>query len=61
VIARVWRGWIRAGDADPYERFVRTELFPEVRRLDGFRGAHILRRPQPTTRSSRDGDALRVT
>jgi heme-degrading monooxygenase HmoA len=47
MIARVWRGWTHAADADAYERFLRTELFPEVGRLDGFRGAHILRRPAP--------------
>jgi heme-degrading monooxygenase HmoA len=47
MIARVWRGWTRAADADAYERFLPTELFPEVRRLDGFGGAHILRRPAP--------------
>jgi heme-degrading monooxygenase HmoA len=45
VIARVWRGWTAAGDADAYERFLRTELFPDVARLEGFGGAHILRRP----------------
>jgi heme-degrading monooxygenase HmoA len=45
MIGRVWRGWTAAGDADAYERFLRTSLFPEVRRLGGFRGAHILRKP----------------
>jgi heme-degrading monooxygenase HmoA len=47
VIARVWRGWTAAADADAYERFLRTDLFPEVARLDGFGGAHILRRRAP--------------
>jgi heme-degrading monooxygenase HmoA len=55
VIARVWRGWTDAADADAYERFLRTELFPEVARLDGFGGAHILRRPAP------DGEVEFVT
>jgi heme-degrading monooxygenase HmoA len=55
VIARVWRGWTEAADADAYERFLRTELFPEVARLDGFGGAHILRRPAP------DGEVEFVT
>jgi heme-degrading monooxygenase HmoA len=55
VIARVWRGWTEAADADAYERFLRTELFPEVARLDGFGGAHILRRPEP------DGEVEFVT
>jgi heme-degrading monooxygenase HmoA len=47
VIARVWRGWTAEKDADAYERFLREELFPQVRRLEGFRGAHILRRSAP--------------
>ena len=55
MIARVWRGWTEAADADAYERFLRTELFPEVARLDGFGGAHILRRPEP------DGEVEFVT
>ncbi len=55
MIARVWRGWTEAADADAYERFLRTELFPEVARLDGFGGAHILRRPAP------DGEVEFVT
>jgi heme-degrading monooxygenase HmoA len=55
VIARVWRGWTAGDDADAYERFLRTALFPEVARLDGFGGAHILRRPAP------DGEVEFVT
>jgi heme-degrading monooxygenase HmoA len=55
VIARVWRGWTAPDDADAYERFLREDLFPQVRRLEGFRGAHILRRPAP------DGDVEFVT
>jgi heme-degrading monooxygenase HmoA len=41
----MWRGWTHAEDADAYERFLRTELFPRVACLEGFRGARILRRP----------------
>lgn len=55
MIARVWRGWTAPDDADAYERFLREDLFPQVRRLEGFRGAHILRRPAP------DGDVEFVT
>ena len=47
MIARVWRGWTAEGDADAYDRFLRTTLYPQVAGLDGFRGAHILRRPAP--------------
>jgi heme-degrading monooxygenase HmoA len=45
MITRMWRGWTAEGDADDYERFLRTELFPEVAKLPGFLGARILRRP----------------
>ena len=55
MIARVWRGWTADDDADAYERFLRTTLYPEVARLDGFRGAHILRRAAP------DGEVEFVT
>jgi heme-degrading monooxygenase HmoA len=41
----MWRGWTAAANADAYERFLRSELFPEVARLPGFLGARILRRP----------------
>jgi heme-degrading monooxygenase HmoA len=44
MITRMWRGWTAADDADAYERFLRIELFPEVAKLAGFRGARILRR-----------------
>ena len=45
MIARVWHGWTAAGgDADAYERFLRTELFPDVARLEGFGGAPPLDR-----------------
>jgi heme-degrading monooxygenase HmoA len=45
MVTRMWRGWTAAGDADAYERFLRTELFPAVAQLPGFHGARILRRP----------------
>jgi heme-degrading monooxygenase HmoA len=41
----MWRGWTAAANADAYERFLRSELFPEVATLPGFLGARILRRP----------------
>ena len=44
MIARVWRGWARAEEADRYERHYRDEVLPTLRRLPGFRGARLLRR-----------------
>jgi antibiotic biosynthesis monooxygenase (ABM) superfamily enzyme len=45
MITRLWRGWTAAEDADAYERFLLTELFPSMREIPGFRGAEVLRRP----------------
>jgi heme-degrading monooxygenase HmoA len=44
MITRMWRGWTTDANADAYERFLRSELFPEVAKLPGFLGARILRR-----------------
>jgi antibiotic biosynthesis monooxygenase (ABM) superfamily enzyme len=44
MITRVWRGWTNARNADAYERFLLTELFPSMREIPGFVGAEVLRR-----------------
>jgi heme-degrading monooxygenase HmoA len=44
VIARIWHGWTSRADADAYEEFLRTKMFPSIHRIDGFRGADLLRR-----------------
>jgi antibiotic biosynthesis monooxygenase (ABM) superfamily enzyme len=44
VITRLWRGWTAAENAEAYERFLLTKLFPAMRDLPGFRGADVLRR-----------------
>lgn len=45
MITRVWRGWTQAANADAYERFLLSELFPAMRAIPGFLGADVLRRP----------------
>jgi len=45
MITRLWRGWTATEDADAYERFLLTGLFPSMREIPGFRGAEVLRRP----------------
>jgi antibiotic biosynthesis monooxygenase len=45
VITRLWRGWTATENADAYEQFLLSELFPSMRRIPGFRGADVLRRP----------------
>jgi antibiotic biosynthesis monooxygenase (ABM) superfamily enzyme len=44
MITRLWRGWTSREDADAYEQFLLTELFPSMRAIPGFRGAEVLRR-----------------
>jgi len=44
VITRLWRGWTTTENADAYERFLLSELFPSMRSIPGFRGSHVLRR-----------------
>jgi heme-degrading monooxygenase HmoA len=44
VIARVWRGWTTPENADAYEEFLRTTMFPSIHRISGFLGADLLRR-----------------
>ena len=44
VITRLWRGWTARENADAYERFLLSELFPSMREIPGFRSAEVLRR-----------------
>jgi hypothetical protein len=44
VITRLWRGWTATENADAYEQFLLSELFPSMRSISGFRGADVLRR-----------------
>jgi heme-degrading monooxygenase HmoA len=47
MIARFWRGWTTPANADAYEALLRTTIFPGIRqrRIAGFRGIELLRRP----------------
>ncbi|MFO1158004.1 MAG: antibiotic biosynthesis monooxygenase [Reyranellaceae bacterium] len=45
MIARVWRGEaLGSANADTYAEHLSEVVVPALRRLDGFRGAHLLRR-----------------
>ena len=44
MIARRWRGWTRAEDADEYLRYIRETGLQEYRDTPGNRGAWTLRR-----------------
>jgi antibiotic biosynthesis monooxygenase (ABM) superfamily enzyme len=44
VIARVWRGATRAGDAEAYARYIEESAMRGARELPGNRGTLVLRR-----------------
>ena len=43
MIARIWHGWTSPHNADAYEDFLRTKMFPSMHRVPGFLGADLLR------------------
>jgi heme-degrading monooxygenase HmoA len=44
VIGRLWHGWTSRDKADAYEELLRSEVLPGIHRVDGYRGAYLLRR-----------------
>ena len=44
MITRLWRGWTTNENADAYEQFLLSDLFPSIQAIPGFRGADVLRR-----------------
>ena len=44
MIARVWHGWTNLESADTYENLLRDEMFPEIQKIEGSKGAYLLRR-----------------
>jgi antibiotic biosynthesis monooxygenase (ABM) superfamily enzyme len=44
MISRVWHGWATPENADAYEALLRTKIFPGIERVEGYRGAFLLRR-----------------
>jgi heme-degrading monooxygenase HmoA len=43
MIARIWKGWTTPENADAYENLLREQVIPGLRRIDGHRGAYIMR------------------
>ena len=43
MIARVWRGWTNAENADAYERLLKEVVYPGLQDIAGYRGGYILR------------------
>jgi heme-degrading monooxygenase HmoA len=44
MIARHWRGWTLPQNADAYERVLQEQVFPGLKRLEGYRGGQLFRR-----------------
>jgi heme-degrading monooxygenase HmoA len=44
MISRHWRGITKRGEAENYLAHLRQHTFPQLERIDGFRGASILKR-----------------
>jgi heme-degrading monooxygenase HmoA len=44
MISRFWKGWASPENADAYEELLRAEILPGIERIDGYRGAYLLRR-----------------
>src|SRR5918912_327541 len=47
MICRIWHGWTTPANADAYEKLLRSEIFQGIseRRIAGYRGIELLRRP----------------
>jgi hypothetical protein len=43
MIARHWRGWTEARNADAYEKLLKMKVLPELRSVSGYQGGYILR------------------
>ena len=45
TVARIWRGWTTAENADTYQAIAETEVFPAIidRRIPGLVSAHLMR------------------
>ena len=43
MIARHWRGWTRAENADTYEELLKSKVLPGLKKIEGYRGGYIFR------------------
>jgi heme-degrading monooxygenase HmoA len=44
MIARHWRGWATAENADGYENFLKNKVLPGLRAVEGYNGGYVLRK-----------------
>jgi len=44
MIARIWRGQTTEANAEAYDNFLTSKIFPSLEKISGHRGAYLLRR-----------------
>jgi heme-degrading monooxygenase HmoA len=44
MIARVWKGWTKVENADAYEKLLREKVYPDLQKINGYKGGYILRK-----------------
>ncbi|HUD53906.1 MAG TPA: hypothetical protein VMR02_01675 [Terracidiphilus sp.] len=44
MVARHWRGWTTAKNADAYEILLMSKVLPGLREIEGYRGGYVLRK-----------------
>jgi hypothetical protein len=44
MITRLWQGYTTPENAEAYESFIRSEMFPQLSEVRGFLGGKLLRR-----------------
>jgi len=47
MIARHWRGWTKAHNADAYETLLKDKVLPGLKDIAGYRGGYVLRSNGP--------------
>ncbi len=47
MIARHWRGWTKAHNADAYETLLKDKVLPGLKDIAGYRGGYVLRSDGP--------------
>jgi heme-degrading monooxygenase HmoA len=47
MIARYWRGWTSCVNADAYENFLKRQVLPGLRTIEGYCGGQLLRHDHP--------------
>jgi heme-degrading monooxygenase HmoA len=44
MIGRLWRGWTTGDNAGAYETLLKSEILPQIHRVEGYEGAYLMRR-----------------